>query len=54
MAGGIYGRIPFASIERYAVRAGIDDADAFQRFDRIIRALDGPDVARLNEKANTK
>jgi hypothetical protein len=52
MAGVITGRIPFASIDRYARRAGIDDPGAFALFDRIIRALDGPDVASLNEKIN--
>lgn len=54
MGGAILGRIPFAAIDRWARRAGIRDPDAFARFDRIICALDGPDVAAINEKANKR
>lgn len=54
MGGVIVGRIPFASIDRWARRAGIDDPGEFALFDRIVRALDGPDVAAINEKANKK
>jgi hypothetical protein len=54
MGGVLYGQIPSASIDRFAVRWGIDDGDEFRRFIRIVRAIDAIETAKLNEKANKK
>ena len=39
-AMGGCGPIPWSSIDQYASRHGIDDPDAFERFERLIRAQD--------------
>jgi hypothetical protein len=43
--------IPFEAIERFAARAGIDDVDEFDRFERLIRDLDGEYLDRRRPKA---
>jgi hypothetical protein len=37
------GRIPWSSIDRYAQRYRIDDLDEFERFARLISAMDDAD-----------
>lgn len=54
MAGVLYGRIPFESIDRFAVREGIDQSDDFDQLRRIVVALDLEEVERLNKEANKK
>jgi hypothetical protein len=48
--GGI-GSIPFAAIDRYASRYGIDGRDEFDRFHTLIKRLDAVFIATANEKA---
>lgn len=45
------GPIPWASIDRYAARYGPHDADAFERFERLIAAMDAVVMRRAAEKA---
>ncbi|PZQ79285.1 MAG: hypothetical protein DI549_20485 [Ancylobacter novellus] len=35
----LHAAIPFASIDRYAARYGIDDPDGFDRFHRLMSAM---------------
>ena len=46
--GGV-GAIPFSSVDRYAARVGICDADAFSRFLNLIRRMDGAYLNRMKE-----
>jgi hypothetical protein len=48
--GGI-GSIPFAVIDRYAVRYGVDGRDEFDRFHSLIKRLDAVFIAKATEKA---
>jgi hypothetical protein len=51
--GGI-GQIPFASIDRYARRAGIDGRDEFDRFRMMIIRMDDAFVKHANTKPEEK
>lgn len=44
------GSIPFSSIDRYAVRYGIEDLDEFDRFRRMIRAQDRAYLRDMSER----
>ncbi|RAI44703.1 phage tail assembly chaperone [Rhodoplanes roseus] len=44
------GPIPFASIDRWAVRYGIDDLDEFDRFAALVQALDGRYLAARRDE----
>ncbi len=46
--GGV-GAIPFSSVDRYAARVGICDADAFSRFLNLIRRMDAAFLNRMTE-----
>jgi hypothetical protein len=48
--GGV-GSIPFAAIDRYAVRYGVDGRDEFDRFHAMIKRMDAVFIAKANEKA---
>lgn len=37
---GSIGQVPFSSIDRYAARFGLVCRDEFERFERLIRAMD--------------
>jgi hypothetical protein len=54
LGGVLYGRIPSLSLDRFAVREGIDDPDAFDRLRRIVGILDAEETERLNKEANKK
>lgn len=43
--------IPFSSIDRYAVRFGIVCPDEFERFQRLIRAMDAAFREKVTEDA---
>jgi hypothetical protein len=47
------GQIPFAAIGAFADRFGID-ADAFERFARVLRKIDAIAVSAINENSNKK
>jgi hypothetical protein len=47
------GPIPFAAIDAYATRYGIDGEDDFDRFLALIRAMDSELVKTKNKPANT-
>lgn len=44
------GPIPFAAIDRYAARFGIDDPDHFDRFAALIRRMDNAFLRARAEK----
>jgi len=54
MSGVIYGRIPFLTLDRFAVREGIEDPDAFERLSRLVSLLDAEETDRMNKEANKK
>nr|WP_246659473.1 hypothetical protein [Ancylobacter moscoviensis] len=49
-SSGPHGVIPFASVDRYAERYGIDDVDRFERFQGLIAAMG----AALNDAVNSR
>lgn len=48
------GLIPFAVLDRYAARHGIDHIDDFLRFKTLVRALDVVDFNIMHETAQQK
>lgn len=50
---GFLGRIPFASLDRYAARLGID-GDEFDRFKRLVYAIDDAYRNDFAEKMKAK
>lgn len=48
---GFPGAIPFASIDRYAARYGLDDRDEFARFHHLIRRMDSAFIAHVTQKS---
>lgn len=53
-AMGGCGAIPFTSIDRYAARYGIEDADDFDRFHTLIRRMDAAFIADAVQKTKTE
>ena len=53
MGGIIYGRIPYMAIARYAELRGLS-VDEFERFDRLITAIDADELPIINAKANKR
>ncbi|HEX2554252.1 MAG TPA: hypothetical protein VHL98_11150 [Microvirga sp.] len=53
-AMGGAGRIPWSSIDRYAARHGIDDPDAFDRFKRLLGAMDRAYLDHEAERAKQR
>lgn len=49
-SSGPHGVIPFAAVDRYAERYGIDDVDRFERFQGLIAAMG----ATLNDAVNSR
>ncbi|WP_371346465.1 hypothetical protein [Ancylobacter sp. IITR112] len=47
--GGV-GPIQFSSVDRYAIRYGIDGIDEFDRFTSLIRAMDSAFLEQINRK----
>ncbi|GBD48102.1 hypothetical protein METY_1315 [Methylopila sp. Yamaguchi] len=44
------GRIPFEAIDRFAIRSGIATTHEFDRFERMIRAMDDEFLERRKPK----
>lgn len=46
--------IPFAAIDRYAARYGVDDMDEFARFHQLVRRMDMAFRAHMSKKNATE
>lgn len=47
---GAAGPIPFMALDRYAARYGIDTRDDFDRFRRLVKAMDAAWLSHVNKK----
>lgn len=52
--GFAVGPIPFAAIDAYARRYGVDDRDEFDRLRDLVRAADEAYLAEMTRRAETK